>query len=266
VAGFLLLAPATPARAADRTDPTFELHLEYFRPSFDTRVRFDSADFGNGSTLDLERELGLDDTGDAVRGEILLRASERFRVSLDYASFDRNGAAVIDQPIHYGGYVYRAGGRVASSVRSEFAALGVGFAFVRNETVEAGVSLSAAWTRIEASLTGRASIPPLPPLEVTETASAEGAAPMAGLWASGWLGGHVRLSGNVRYLKLEHFQDWHGDALDYGVRLEWFVIDHVGLALGWGGTEINAETDAARDLSRADYSYRGARAGVTFTF
>jgi len=265
-AAFLLLASAAPVAAAERPAPTVEIHVEYFQPTFDSRVRLDSLDFGTGTFLDLERDLGLDDTGDAVRGELWLRATERFRVSLDYAAFDRSGATTIERQIRYGDFVYRAGARVTSRVESEFAALGFGFAFYRGAAAEAGVTLSAAWTSLRASLAGRASIGPLPPLEVTESASVEGAAPMAGVWASGWLGERFRLSGTARYLRIDDFQDWSGDALDYGARLEWFALPQVALAIGWGGTEIDAESNGSSDLARAEYSYRGARAGLTFAF
>jgi hypothetical protein len=258
-------ALAAPA-AAQPPDPSVEIHLEYYQATFESRVRLDSFDLATGTLLDLEDELGLDDSGDTVRGEILFRPGERFRVALDYAAFERDGATTIERQIRYGDVVYHAGAEVRSRVDSEFAALGLGFALLSSETAEAGLSISAAWTSIEASLSGRASIGPLPPVEVTESARAEGAAPMLGVWASGWIGDSFRLSANVRYLRLDSFQDWSGDALDYGARVEWFVLPNLALALGWGGTEIDAEADQASELARAEYSYRGARAGVTFAF
>ncbi|KAB2959988.1 MAG: hypothetical protein F9K18_11360 [Thermoanaerobaculia bacterium] len=260
-----LAALAAPA-AAQPPDPAVEIHLEYYRPKFESRVRLDSVDLGAGTLIGLEDELGLDDSGDAVRGEIVFRPGERFRVALDYAAFERNGAATIERQIRYGDVLYRAGAVVGSRVESEFAALGLGFALVSNASAEAGLTLSAAWASIEASLSGRASIGPLPPVEITETARAEGAAPMLGVWASGWIVERVRLSGNVRYLRLDDFQDWSGDALDYGARVEWFVLPNVAVAVGWGGTELDAESEEASELARAEYSYRGARAGVTFAF
>lgn len=261
-AAILLPAPA----AAQRPDPSVEIHLEYFRPSFDSSVRLDSEELGIGTNLDLEGDLAMEKDTGALRANLLFRPGRRARINLDYHAFDRSGSAVVGRQVRFGGTTFRADAQLDSTLESRFVAGGFGYALVAQPDAEFGLSLSVAWVELDATLRGLAVIPGGPPLVIEERGKTSGPVPMLGVFGGWWFGDRFRLTGDARYFQISNFDDWEGSALDLGVRFDWFVIDNVALGVGYGRTDIEAKSKKARDLGRADYAYDGFRAGVTFAF
>jgi len=265
---FLLLPAAAAAQptALGRSDSRVEIHLEYVRPSFDSSVRLDSAELGIGTEIDLERELGLDETGSGARAELLFRLGRRNRLTLDYTAFDRSGSRTITESIQFGDAIYTASAEVDSTLDSRWLAAGWRFAFVAEPQAEVGFSLNVAWIEIEASLSGLATLGDGPPLPIEESGQVDGPVPMLGLHGSFWLGDRVRLSGAARYLDIDDLDGWSGSALDYGAQVEWFLLERLALSAGYGGNQIEAESSEAGTLGHADLAYDGFRAGLTVRF
>lgn len=264
VATLFALALA-PALLAQPVDPTFELRADLFQANFDSSVRFDSLDLGLGTSLDLEEDLGVEDSADVLRAELALRTGRRGRLTLDYVTFDRDGSAVVGRQFRFGDYVFRADAAVSSSTETRFAALGWRYALVKNATSEFGLSLSAAWVEISASVTGQVVINGFPSLAVSESGDVEGPVPMLGLHGAWWIGDQFRLSAAGRYLEIEDLDGWTGSALDLSARFDWFFLDQLGIGVGWSSTELEAENlDPEEDgLTRADSSFDGLRVGLT---
>lgn len=260
--GLALVAPA----AAQRPNPSVELRLDYFQPSFDSSVRLDSGELGIGTDLDLEGDLAMEDDTGAFRANAVFRPGRRARVTLDYHAFEREGSAVVGREIQFGGTVFGANADVRSTLDSQFVAAGFGYALLATEQAELGLSLSVAWIELEATLRSTVSVAGAPLFEIVERGSTEGPVPMLGAFGAWWFGDRFRLLGDARYLEVSDFDGWDGSALDLGVRFEWFVIDNLALGVGYSLTDIEASSREARDLGRADYSYDGFRAGVTVAF
>ncbi len=254
-----------PALSAQPVDPTLELRADLFQANFDSSVRFDSLDLGLGTSLDLEEDLGVEDSADVLRAELALRTGRRSRLTIDYVTFDREGSAVVGRQFRFGDFVFRADAEVSSSTETRFAALGWRYALVKNATSEFGLSLSAAWVEISASVTGQVVVNGFPTLPVSESGDAEGPVPMLGLHGAWWLGDRFRLSAAGRYLEIEDLDGWTGSALDLSARFDWFFLDQLGVGVGWSSTELEAENLDPEDdgLTRADSSFDGLRVGLT---
>ena len=261
-----LLAPiagAAPARA--QLDPVFEARIDAFAGSFDSSLRLDSRELGDGTELDLEGDLGLDQDADELRAEILLRTGDRGHLTLDYVAFDREATRTLGRTIQVGDVVFRGDLDVASEVESRFAALGWRFDFLPDPAAELGLSLSVAYVSLESSITGSVRVGGTT-ISATETGDAEGPVPMLGLHGAYWFGDHFRLSGAARYLEISDLDGWSGSTLDFQARFDWFFLENLGVGVGYSGTEIEAEFDDADDLGEAEYAYDGFRAGLTIAF
>lgn len=267
----LVIAPVlavlcSTALAAQPPRPRFELRLDFARPTYDSSVRLDARQLGIGTELDLEGELGLDDQSEQLTGGAILHLGRRSRLAFDYSASDREGSAVVGREIRFGNVVYRADARLDAAMESRFAALGYGFDFLPEDEVDFGATLSVAWTRLAATLRGDANLQGGPAIVIEERGEAEGPLPMLGLWASGWIGDRWRLGADVRFLDVNELDGWSGSVVDYAARVEWFALPQLAIALGYGGTRIEATFDDADDLGRADFSSVGPRLGVTLAF
>jgi hypothetical protein len=258
------LAFGTPAAVA-QLDPAVELRVDLFQGSFDSSLRLDSREFGVGTELDLEQDLGLEEDVDEVRAELLFRTGDQSRLTIDYMAFDRSAAGPLGRPIRVGDFVFVGDIEVASSVESQFVALGWRYDFLAAPESELGLSFSVAWLTIESEITGSVRLGGTT-FSATETGDAEGPVPMLGLHGAQWFGDRFRLSGAVRYLEISDLDGWSGSTLDYGARFDWFFLENLGVGVGWSGTDIEAEFDDQDDLGRADYAYDGVRAGLTVAF
>ncbi len=254
--------------AAQPIDPRVELRADYFAANFDSSVRFDAIDFGIGTTLDLESDLGVEDSADILRAELALRTGNRSRLTVDYVAFDREGSAVVGRQFRFGDFVFRADADVTSATETRFAALGWRYALIKNPSSEFGFSLSAAWVEIDASVSGLVVVQGGPSFEVVESGDVEGPVPMLGLHGAWWLGDRFRLSAAGRYLDIDDLDGWSGSALDLSARFDWFFLDNVGVGAGWASTEIEAENTEPDDdgLTRAESAFDGLRVGLTLAF
>ena len=266
-----LASAAAPALAAS-DEPTVELAVGYYQPSFTTDVRLDSATFGQGSDIGLERELGVDDSAGAVRGEVGFRISERNRLVADYVAFDRSGNSTLHREVQFGDVVYAADADLSTRVKTRQASASWRFSFVRTDTVDLAVSLGASWLDLEAETSGVASAAvgglPVGSTDIAEQGKASGPVPLAGLHGRWWLGDSLRLAADARYFDVNNFHGWSGSIVDYGARVEYFFTRNVGLGAGWLGTRLKAdfEGSGSSGAGHLDYRLDGAELRAIFAF
>ena len=263
VAVLAAMVHAAPAPA--QLDPVFEARVDAFAGSFDSSLRLDSRELGNGTELDLEGDLGLEEDVDELRGEILLRTGDRSHLTLDYVAFDRSASRTLGRTIQVGDLVFRGDLDVTSEVESRFAALGWRYDFLADPASELGLSFSVAYVSIEAGITGSVRIGGTT-VSATEADDAEGPVPMLGLHGAYWFGDRFRLSGAARYLEISDLDGWSGSTLDFQARFDWFFLENLGVGVGYSGTDIDVEFDDEDDLGQAEYAYDGFRAGLTVVF
>jgi len=264
LAGLVLLPGLAGAQVVE---PRFELRLDYFQAEYDSSVRFDSVQLGLGTTLDLESDLGVEDSAGVERVNLQIRTGRRGHIVVDHVSMDRNGMGQVSRDFVFGDFLFQANADVASSVSTDFTAVGWRFDFARDPITEVALSLSVAQIEIDASVRGPVGIVGGPSIEVEEHGTIDGPVPMLGLHVARWIG-HGRLSGYVRYLSVSDLDGWSGDITDAGFGLDWFFTANLGLSAGYSATEINGENTSTDldGLTKADSSFSGFRAGVILSF
>jgi len=262
----VLLVPA--ARA--QVDPTVELSLSYYQPTFDTNVRLDSSALGVGTDINLENDLGLDDQVNQLRGELGLRISNRNRVVLDYVDFDRKGSAKLSQSIQFGDVVYAGNADVSSRLQALHTSASWRFSVVKTPISDIAVSLGASWLDLKAEITGTASATangaPLGSAVIAESGKASGPIPLVGVHGRWWIGGALRLGADGRYFDVNDFQGWSGSIVDYSIRLDYFVLPNFAVGAGYGGTHLKADFNDGDSSGRIDYSFDGLRLTGTVAF
>jgi len=274
----LLVAPvalaALPSAAAAAGSSGVELSISYYEPSFDTKVRLDSNQFGLGTSVDFERDLGLETDAKELRGELALRLGNRSRVIFDYVDFSRSGSGSIGQQLQFGDTVFAANADLDSKVDTSMAGAAYLFSLVRQPTSELAVSIGARWLDVHAEVAGiavaTANGAPVGGAVISETGDASGPVPLVGLRGSVWLTQRLRLVADARYMDLEtffgDFEGWKGSMTDYSIGLDWFLTPNIGIGVAYAGTAIDAEFDDTDFSGKLDYSWDGLRAGLTFGF
>jgi hypothetical protein len=109
----------------------------------DSTLRLDASDDTPGTSLDGERDLGLDANEMSGQLEVVLRPRPRHRVrlALNYLPSDRSASQVTDRDIYFGDDVYVAGDEVRSKLRIRTWSAAYAYSFLRSPSAEVAVSL-----------------------------------------------------------------------------------------------------------------------------
>ncbi len=140
----LLQPPKKGLQASPITD-RFALRLSYFQPSIDTFLRLDRSDTGRaGTNLNVENDLGLDDSANMFRAEMIIRLRERNRLRVDYFKTTRYGDKVLNQTINFGDQTFQVADRAQTSL--DYRALGLTYtrSVLYFDRFELGVGLGIA--------------------------------------------------------------------------------------------------------------------------
>jgi hypothetical protein len=265
-----LAAPAVAQRQTMEVTPALEVSLGWYQPDFESSVRLDSPELGAGTTLDLERDLLVEEDADELRAELGFRLGRRNRIVLDHVSFDRSGANTLGRSIQFGDVLYAGSAELRAHASSEHTGAAWRFSFVDADAVDLAFSLGASLLDVEASLEGEAILTvdgvPVAGAVVSERGEASGPVPLVGLHGRWILMRQLRLVADARYFDIDDFEGWSGSLVDWGVRLDFGLGPNLALGIGWAATDIEADFEETDSLGSIDYAFDGLRASVTVAF
>lgn len=180
-------------------------------------------DNGIGTKVDLESDLGLDDSG-GITAEAALALGD-IKVTVGYLPLAFEGDSVLTRSVLYNGTYYSSGSPVQSSLDLDIIDTGLTWFFINLDDVptrfQLGLELAAKITAAETSLTDKSS-------GLTESASETLAIPTIGLRARVAFSDFVGIAGRVGYLE---YSDNH--FLDGDVQIEFSPLPMVGLYAGY---------------------------------
>jgi hypothetical protein len=136
------LKPETSDIASPISD-RFYLRGIAYQGNVATQMRVDStnAAFPDGSLLNAEEDLGLDDVIEQARIEFDVRMSERNHVRIDYFKLDRFGEVILPNAISFGDFNFNAGARFRSKLDWRTLSLNYSYSLLKGERFEAGLGL-----------------------------------------------------------------------------------------------------------------------------
>ncbi len=136
------LEPDTDEIASPISD-RFYLRGIAFQGNVVTDMRIDStnATTPDGTLLNGEEDLGMDDTIEQARLEFDVRMGERNHVRVDYFKLNRFGQVTLPEPISFGDFDFDAGDSFRSKLDWRALSLTYSYSLFRSERFEAGLGL-----------------------------------------------------------------------------------------------------------------------------
>jgi len=263
----LLACVAAPASSVEAVvDPLGEERWLFaiggFRSDFDTNIRVDSRELGQGTEFGFERDLGLDSTDSLARYEAAVRIGDRHRLSLTYFDAAREKSARIQRTIEFGDLVYDVDLRLRGSFDARVAEILYHFAFWRSERVRAealiGVHELTLRARLAAELagTGEAAV---------GVAKASGPLPVVGTSIFWQLSKRWRYDLHLQALDAE-FGDFDGRVLDVRTGFAFRPSDHFEVALYYNRFDLDLDIDKPRWTGTLDFDYHGPQLNLAARF
>lgn len=235
---------ATPAAAQNRALPWKRVGLQAgaYLPTFNSDVTIDSAALGTGTTVDLENDLGVDESLTSFRVDAFWRFLPRHRLDASYYRLERDGSRVVNRTLRIGDQTFTVGATVTSEIDFDIYQGSYSYSLIHNETFDLAASLGAfvgdVAINFSAAGVGTVNEQLIAPLPVAGGRAAY--AITDNLFA--------RLQGQVFYLDAGKFQ---GSLVDVLVGLDYDVTNNLGLGVGYNYVDIRAKYENDNDLGYA---------------
>ena len=241
---------------ASELDRRAWVQLGAYRPAIDTHLRVDSAG-GQGSTIDFERDLGLDDS--KTVGAILVGArwAERWRFELEYFELTRGARQhLIDREIVIDEITYPAEVEVSSEFDTKVYRAGVGYAFLRRPDAEAGVIGGLHVTTFRAGFEGLGSFDGSLLAVQKDDRDETVPLPTLGVFGTWLVSPRWGVSGRADafYLKYDHDR---GRLFNLQAHVLYRVSPNIGLGLGYRFIDYRLDADDTGWRGRVELRYKG---------
>lgn len=263
----VLLAIAAPeCRALEPLD-TFSARLGGYVTDFETKMRADGQT-EDGTRVDLERDLGLDQSNAIAMASLSWRPWDKHEFGLSYYRDSSDAERRIERDIEFDGVVYQASSTVRAGLDLDAYDIYYVYWAMDRDSWVLGPRLGLVWYSIGLDLSLEADVNgnPVGSGQVSSSVSADLPAPsIGGSWR--WVPGNSdwRLSADLGYFSAD-INDIDADVTFGRFGVEWFPWENWGASLDYTLRRIDA--DAQRTSFDGNFRFidSGLRLGVVYRF
>ncbi len=267
----VLFSVSAAAEVAGHTLLTSRFHVGVggFFPTVDSKIRLDS-DFGLGTELDLEQQLGIDRSRDVLWANARWNISRRNHLEFEWTQLDRSGSVLgITQQYQIGDTVIQAGGKIDSVLDISLYRLTYGFSLIRDDRkdlqLQAGLHLADVQAAL--TLTGALSVGGSVFQQSVQGEGGDVVAPLPHFGANFTYAftDKLALYANVLGFALT-VGDFKGSILETGGTLQYNFMRHVGVGAGVRFFRIDVEAKDSGLTGEFQLDYFGPVAYLSASF
>lgn len=224
----------------------------------DTDFRADRTEGILGSSIDLSRDLDVEEDSWNPRADITWRFAPNHALELGYYSFEHEGSRPISRDITFRNQTFAANTSVESTFKIELMRLEYLYSFYRNEKVDLGVGAGAYGLGAEASLTA-------PLISQTESADVLAPLPVVSFRLDYNINPKLKFLTAVDLFFLDQ-NDYEGSLTDIRFMLEHQTFKHIGFGIGFDRTAIDVESANEDWTGSITSNWNSALAYAKFNF
>jgi hypothetical protein len=264
IAALPLAFLATLAHAeGDYVSPTHDrvrVSLGIMELSNSTTLQVDSSTGTPGTVINAESQLGLDKWDIEPKFQFMVRAGERNRLFFDYFTLDRDGDAIITEPLVFRDSVLQVGDPAQSQLNMRILTLTYGYSFWQSERLEIAGTIGASSVDIAAQVKVQTAAH-----HVNQREDVAGPFPTPGIAATWVASKRFYLDARAQYLDL-HFNHLTGSLGFFEFDALYRFRPNVSFALGYG--QIRGHLDSTQNSSAGffDFSSKGPEIFVRVAF
>ena len=256
-AGAALALGWAPAAHAQSLHDKYWLQVSGYSASVDTDVRIAPIlDEEAGSELDLETDLGFDDSEFLPAFFAGARLGSGFSIGAEYYSLGRDATATLARDIIVEDVTYPTTASITSEFNTDIYRLTVGWAFWRGENFEVGAAIGLHATDIEIALEGEGNAGG--PTRSFQQRREEFLAPMPtiGLFASYEVMPRLTLGGRLDFLSLG-IDDYDGRLINAQAQLAYRFMKNIGAGVMYRYVDYRVDVEKERYAGRFEYEFSG---------
>ena len=248
-----LAAPAS----AQAIDDKFWISGSGFLANVDTDVRSTLAvNPGGGTQVDLEEDLGLDDSSLLPAVYAGAKLGGGFVVTGEFYSLGRDSTANISRTIVVDDVTYPVNASLTAGFDTTIYRLTIGYSFIRNDTVEVGAAIGLHATDLKFSLSGQGSAGGAPVSTQVRRKDFLAPMPTVGLYTTIAVAPRVIINARADYLSLG-VGDYDGSILNAQADVQYRFTDTFGIGIGYRYVDYDLDVDKANYVASFDYQFNG---------
>lgn len=253
-----LLSGAALAQSDDQFDHRFSITAGAFWPDVDTTARADGNGGRLGTSIDLERDLGLKDRDTLFAGGMTWNIGRRHSLDLLYFELARSGTEPIEREINFRDQTFPVATTVDSLFETDVLRLSYGYAFIDDDRQRLLGQFGVHYTKVTAGLDRVGG-------SVRVEAKSDVPLPVIGLAYQRRLGDHFAFDVAAQIFRLK-FEGIDGSLDNATANFYWGPTQHVSMFVGYNYYKMDVDADMDKWHGSFAFSYKGPWAGVRVGF
>jgi hypothetical protein len=239
-------------------DDRFSISLGAFITDRDTDTQLNSATLGSGTIIDLESDLGLDNSDSVFRIDGHYRFGRKHRATFSVFDLSRDAVKAIQRDIQFGDRVFPLDTAITTNLDLTIYKLAYTYSFIQRDDSYLGLTAGAYVADWNIGLAGEN-------LGQVSTRDITAPLPVAGLrgqydFADRW---SLAASGEFFLIEVDNID---GSLVDLYVGIDYQLTDHVALGLGYNDVDLDIDSTNAAYSGSIDWQYGGALLFLKFDF
>lgn len=215
-------APKPPPRVAEER---FRAEVLVLGAALDTTIRIDESLTEQGTQIDIEDDLGLEDSQILAQGELTLLPGDHHLVRLSGMTTRRSAQTILDLVVEFDDETYLVGERVDSELNLTMVGLTYGYRFLVKDRGELTGTFGIQVAEVEANAVVRSRV-------IRDAESGVAPLPLAGLEGRFDFSSRWSAEARVQYLAAD-IDEVDGSILDARFALTWRKNPHFVFGLGY---------------------------------
>jgi len=191
----------------------------------DSTLRIDDPSTGTGTEVDLEDDLGFDQSIQTLRFDAKWRFKPRHRAEFSIYQLDRETSKILERTIEVGGKVFPAGTSIASEVELTVYKASYSYSVVQNSRFDVGLAAGLHVLDMKESIVAEG-------VGISESSTFLAPLPVLGVHVDWAIRPNVFLKANIDVFAVS-IDSTRGRLTDALVALEYNAFEHFGVGLGY---------------------------------
>jgi len=226
---------------------TWEFALGGYLTTHDSTLRIDDSSTGTGTEIDLEDDLGFDQSIQTVRFDARWRFKPRHRAEFSIYQLDRETSKTLERTIEVGDKVFPAGTLVASEVDMTVYKASYSYSVIQNSRFDVGLAAGLHVLDLKESIAAEGA-------GISESSTFLAPLPVLGLRVDWAITPSVFLKSNIDFFALS-VDSTRGHLTDGLIALEYNAFKHFGVGLGYNYVSMLVRGDKEDFQGEVGISY-----------
>jgi hypothetical protein len=241
-----LLAGVSLPAFAERN--TINLLIGGYFPKVDTQTRLDSTELNEGTLIEFEDNLNLDDSKTLPVASIAYNFGEKISVELAYLGFKRNGSLQIEETIEFGDETFDVDELIESKFNVDIYRLAFNYNFFQSPNWTLGAALGIHITDFDIGISA-------PERMISEEVDQIAPVPYLALNAEYRFFDRWQLGGSIEYFSLSA-GDSDGSLVNITAGIDYSFSDSMGLGLAYNLYDLSVNSDSLTDDLAGEFQYQ----------